>query len=158
MSTPLQETEPDICDEIRQAAKPVSSIPPGISRTMLNFVVDAALLSAAVALAWVSVMLMVAFPVPTRTEGWKLFGMDFNQWRQVQFGLLVVAALLALEHLVLHWKWVCGVIVTKILKLKTKPDDAIQAVYGVGFFIGSLLCMGAAIVACMLCVVKPPVL
>lgn len=157
MSTPVEDATKDKLDKIREAARPVSSIPPGISRTMLNFVVDAVLLSAAAAMAWVSVMLMVAFPVPTRTEGWKLFGMDFNQWRQVQFGLLVVAALLALEHLVLHWKWVCGVLVTKILKLKNKPDDAIQAVYGVGFFIGSLLVMGAAIVVCMLCVVKPPV-
>jgi len=157
MSMPVEDATKDKLDKIREAARPVSSIPPGISRTMLNFVVDAVLLSAAAAMAWVSVMLMVAFPVPTRTEGWKLFGMDFNQWRQVQFGLLVVAALLALEHLVLHWKWVCGVLVTKILKLKNKPDDAIQAVYGVGFFIGSLLVMGAAIVVCMLCVVKPPV-
>lgn len=157
MSMPVEDAKKDKLDKFREAARPVSSIPPGISRTMLNFVVDAVLLSAAAAMAWVSVMLMVAFPVPTRTEGWKLFGMDFNQWRQVQFGLLVVAALLALEHLVLHWKWVCGVLVTKILKLKNKPDDAIQAVYGVGFFIGSLLVMGAAIVVCMLCVVKPPV-
>lgn len=157
MNMPVEDATMDKLDKIREAAKPGSSIPSGISRTMLNFVVDAVLLCAAVAMAWVSVMLMVAFPIPTRTEGWKLFGMDFNQWRQVQFGLLVVAALLALEHLVLHWKWVCGVLVTKILKLKNKPDEAIQAVYGVGFFIGSLLVMGAAIVVCMLCVVKPPV-
>lgn len=156
MNMPVEDATMDKLDKIREAAKPGSSIPSGISRTMLNFVVDSLLLTAAAALAWVSVMLMVAFPIPTRTEGWKLFGMDFNQWRQVQFGLLVVAALLALEHLVLHWKWVCGVLVTKILKLKNKPDEAIQAVYGVGFFIGSLLLMGAAIVVCMLCVVKPP--
>ena len=156
MPMPVEEAESDLSLKVIEPAKPVSSIPPGISRTMLNFWLDAVLLCAAVAMAWVSVMLMVALPVPTRTEGWKLFGMDFNQWRQVQFGLLVVAALLALEHLVLHWKWVCGVIVTKILKLKTKPDEAIQAVYGVGFFIGSLLVMGAAIVVAMLFVVKPP--
>lgn len=158
MTTQAQESPLETSDKLKAAAAaPVASIPSGISRTMLNFLIDSVLLLSALAMAWVSVMLMVVFPIPTRAEGWKLFGLDFNQWRQVQFGLLIVAALLALEHLVLHWKWVCGVLVTKILKLKNKPDDAIQAVYGVGAFIGSLLVMGAAIVVCMLCVVKPPV-
>jgi hypothetical protein len=98
---------------------------------------------------------MVVFPIPTRSEGMKLLGMDFNQWRQIQFGLLMISALLALEHLVLHWKWVCGVIVTKILKLKNRPDEAIQAVYGVGFFIGTMLFMGALIVVAKLIVQVP---
>lgn len=158
MTTQAEESRLETSDKLKAAAAaPVASIPSGISRTMLNFLIDSVLLISAMAMAWVSVMLMVVFPIPTRAEGWKLFGLDFNQWRQVQFGLLIVASLLALEHLVLHWKWVCGVLVTKILKLKNKPDEAIQAVYGVGAFIGSLLVMGAAIVVCMLCVVKPPV-
>lgn len=142
---------------IQAARKPPESIPSGISRTMLNFVIDAMLLCAAIAMSWVTVMLMVVFPVPTRTEGWKLWGLDYNQWRQVQFGFFILAALLALEHLVLHWKWVCGVIVTKILKLKQRPDEGIQAVYGVGAFIGTLMAMGAAIVVAKLMVNVPPI-
>jgi len=141
---------------IRAARKAPESIPGGVSRTMLNFIIDAMLLVAAVSMSWVTVMLMVVFPIPTRTEGWKLWGMDFNQWRQVHFALFVVVALLALEHLVLHWKWVCGVIVTKILKLKNRPDEGIQAVYGVGAFIGMLLFMGAGIVVAKLMVDIPP--
>ncbi len=133
----------------------VSSMPKGISRTMLNFWVDVVLLCSALSMAWVSVMLMVVFPIPTRSEGIKLLGLDFNQWRQIQFGLLMTSALLALEHLVLHWKWVCGVIVNKILKLKKCPDEAIQAVYGVGFFIGTMLFMGAMIVMARLLVQVP---
>ena len=135
--------------------QPISLTPPGISRTLLNFWIDATLLFSALSMTWVSVMLMVVFPIPTRSEGMKLLGMDFNQWRQVQFGLLMLSSLLALEHLVLHWKWVCGVIMTKILKVKNKPDEAILAVYGVGFFIGTMLFMGAMIVVAMLLVKKP---
>jgi hypothetical protein len=145
--------QPDLLEQSHKAV--ISSTPAGISRTMLNFWIDAALLLSALSMAWVSVMLMVVFPIPTRSEGMKLLGMDFNQWRQIQFGLLMISALLALEHLVLHWKWVCGVIVTKILKLKNRPDEAIQAVYGVGFFIGTMLFMGALIVVAKLIVQVP---
>jgi hypothetical protein len=150
------ETIAENSEKLQAAAKGVQSPPSGISRTMLNFLIDASLLFSAMSMTWVSVMLMVVFPVPTRSEGWKLLGMDFNQWRQVQFGLLMITALLALEHLVLHWKWVCGVIVTKILRLKNRPDEAIQAVYGVAAFIGALIMMGALIVVAMLIVQKPP--
>ncbi len=152
---PTESIESPAKSVLEAARKSPESIPPGISRTMLNFLIDSLLLLAAVAMAWVTVMLMVVFPIPTRTEGWKLWGFDYNQWRQVQFGCFVLAALLALEHLVLHWKWVCGVIVTKILKLKKRPDEGIQAVYGVGAFIGTLLIMGALIIVAKLMVVIP---
>ena len=157
MSIEADEFQAERSENLKAAAKGVQSTPPGVSRTMLNFLIDATLLLSAMSMTWVSVRLMVVFPVPTRSEGWKLLGMDFNQWRQVQFGLLMVTALLALEHLVLHWKWVCGVIVTKILKLKNRPDEAIQAVYGVAAFIGTLIFMGALIVVAMLIVQKPPI-
>lgn len=150
-----ESTESTTASVLTSARKGPESIPSGISRTMLNFVIDALLLFSAVAMAWVTVMLIVVFPIPTRTEGWKLWGLDYNQWRQVHFGLFMLAALLALEHLVLHWKWVCGVIVTKILKLKKRPDEGIQAVYGVGAFIGTLLFMGALILVAKLMVVIP---
>lgn len=149
------ESETIPVDVVQAARKAPESIPSGISRTMLNFVIDALLLMSALVMAWLTVMLMVVFPIPTRTEGWKLLGLDYNQWRQIHFGAFVVAALMALEHLVLHWKWVCGVIVTKILKLKNRPDEGIQAVYGVGAFIGTLMLMGTLIVVAKLIVVIP---
>lgn len=150
------ETVDTSVNEVLDAAPRVpQSTPPGISRTMLNFLIDSFLLLSAIAMGWVTVMLMVVFPIPTRTEGWKLWGMDYNQWRQVHFGLFVLTGLLALEHLVLHWKWVCGVIVTKILKLDKRPDEGIQAVYGVGAFIGTLMLMGALVLIAKLSVAMP---
>lgn len=150
-----ESNESSVKSDLEAVRKGPQSTPPGISRTMLNFLIDTLLLLSAVAMGWVTVMLMVVFPIPTRTEGWKLWGMDYNQWRQVHFGCFVLASLLALEHLVLHWKWVCGVIVTKILKLNKRPDEGIQAVYGVGAFIGTLLLMGALVLVAKLMVVIP---
>ncbi len=143
---PVLTQEPKV--EAAQSKKPPS--------TMINFWLDAALFFALIFLIWVSAMTMVVFPVPTEAEGWMLWGLDFNQWRNVQFISLCICSALALEHLVLHWNWVCGVIATKILRVKGRPDQGIQAVYGVGTFISILLAMLAGIVAAMVFVRKPP--
>lgn len=124
--------------------------------TLINFWLDAALLLSVVFLVWVSVMMVVVFPDPTTADGWKLWGLTFDQWRDAQFSSLCVSALLALEHLVLHWNWVCGVIATKILRVKNRPDEGIQAVYGVATFIGIALVVLATIIAAILTVERPP--
>lgn len=124
--------------------------------TLINFWLDAALLLSVVFLVWVSVMMYVVFPDATVADGWKLWGLSFDQWRDAQFFALCVAALLALEHLVLHWSWVCGVITTKILRVKNRPDEGIQAVYGVATFIGVALVILSSIIAAILTVERPP--
>src|SRR5262245_39184921 len=106
-----------------------------MSRSLLNFWLDAALLIAVLLALWVSVMLQVVFPAPTAAEGWVLWGLSFNQWRDVQFVALCACGLLVLEHVVLHWNWVCGVLATKILRVRSRSDEGVQAVYGVATFI-----------------------
>ncbi len=127
-----------------------------ISMALLNFILDAALLVTLVFLGWVSAMMRVVFPPATTADGWKLWGMTYDQWSNVQFAALCVIALLAIEHLVLHWNWVCSLIATKILRSKNRPDEANQAVYGVGTFITLLLTMLSGIIAAMLSVQRPP--
>lgn len=126
-----------------------------VSRSVINFVLDAALLIAAVFLLWVSVMMRMVFPTPTNAAGWTLWGLSYNGWQDVQFSSLCVVALLALEHLVLHWSWVCGIIATKILRVKKRPDEANQAIYGVATFITLLLTLLAGLAAAMLAVKSP---
>lgn len=121
-----------------------------------NFVLDAALLVATVFLLWVSVMMRLVFPAPTVADKWQLWGLSYDGWQDVQFSTLCVVALLALEHLVLHWSWVCGIIATKILRVKNRPDEANQAVYGVATLITLLLALLAGLAAAMLAVQKPP--
>lgn len=126
-----------------------------MSKTLFNFWLDAALLVAITFVVWVSVMMQVVFPDPTRAGGWELWGLSYDRWRDTQFYSLCVCALLALEHLVLHWSWVCGVIATRLLRVEKRPDDGVQAVYGVAFFITVLLVMLAGILAAVL-TVRPP--
>lgn len=125
------------------------------SRTLLNFWLDAMLLVTVAFLGWVSAMLRTVFPAPTSADGWKVWGLTFDQWHDAQFAAFCLCGLLALEHVVLHWNWVCSVISTKILRV-TRPDEASQAVYGVGAFIALLGLMLVGLIAASLGVTRPP--
>jgi len=124
-------------------------------RTLLNFWLDATLFVAITFVVWVSAMLQFVFPPPTLAEGWKLWGLSFDQWRDVQFASLCVCALLAIEHLVLHWNWVCTVLATRVLRIKARPDEGVQTIYGVGTFIVILTVLMGGIVAAVLTVEHP---
>ena len=123
-----------------------------VSKSIINLVLDAVLLIAAVFLLWVSVVMRMVFPAPTTADGWVLWGLSYDRWHDVQFSTLCVVALLALEHLVLHWNWVCSIIATKILRVRKRPDEANQAVYGVATFITLLLTLLAGLIAATLAV------
>jgi hypothetical protein len=55
----------------------------------------------------------------------------------------------------LHWKWVCSVIATQILRTKTRPDEGMQTIYGVATLIVLLHVIAAGVVAAMFCVHHP---
>ena len=122
---------------------------------LLNFWLDLALLLTLLFVGWVSAMMRVVFPAPTSADGWKLWGLTFNRWSDIQFFGLCAFGLLAIEHLVLHWNWVCSLIATKILRTKNRPDESNQAVFGVGTFITVLMAMLAGLIAAMLNVHRP---
>jgi hypothetical protein len=65
---------------------------------------------------------------------------------------LCVFALLSIEHLVLHWNWVCCTIATQVLRLKSRPDEGSQAIFGVGTFITILVATVGTLVAALLTV------
>lgn len=124
-------------------------------RTLLNFWLDALLLINVAFLGWVSAMLRFVFPPPTAADGWKLWGWTFDQWHDAQFAALCVCGLLMIEHIVLHWNWVCSVVATRILRVR-RPDEASQAVYGVGTFIVLLMILLSGIIVAMCGVKRPP--
>jgi len=125
------------------------------TRSLLNFWLDVALFVNLVFVGWVSAMMRVVFPAPTSADGWKLWGRTFNQWSDIQFFAMCVLGLLVVEHLVLHWNWVCSLIATQILRAKNRPDEANQAVFGVGTFVTLLLIMLTGLIAAMLNVQRP---
>jgi hypothetical protein len=127
-----------------------------VSLSLINLGVDVLLLLILIVLGWVSATLQVAFPAPTAATGWSLWGLSYDQWRDVQFATLCVLALVVLVHLMLHWNWICSVIANQVLHTKQRPDSGMQTIYGVATLIGILHVIGAAVLAAMLCVHRPP--
>lgn len=125
-----------------------------VSRTVLNYWLDAGLLVCAVFDVWVTLLLRVIFPAPTTADGWTLWGLAYNDWHDIQFFALGLTGLLTVEHLVLHWGWICNV-TAQILQLRTRPDEGVQAVLGVGTFVTLALTVLAGLLAALVCVQSP---
>lgn len=128
----------------------VASVPAGKPWPMIliNFWLDAMLFVAAIVVVWVAAVLQFAFPSPTLAGGWSLWGLTYDQWHNVQTGALCVAAVLTVEHLVLHWNWVCTVVATRILRVK-RPDEGNQAIYGVATIVAIIALVTASLIAAM---------
>jgi hypothetical protein len=137
MSTLKDEANPQsIAVPARKRAGP--RIRPWLSKTMVNFIVDAFLLTLVVSLLLSAAVLRFVFPVPSAAAGWSLWGFGYDAWANFQFGLVAVIGLAILLHVMLHWSWVCGVIVTKLLRgpnRATKLDEGQQTLWGVGLLI-----------------------
>ena len=127
-----------------------------MSRTLINFLLDALLLVAFAVLIWSSVIVRFVFPPGADAKGWYLWGLNYDQWTTVQFAMVAVLALGILIHVMLHWSWVCGVITSRVLRdKKAKLDDGTQTLYGVGLLIVIFNILGLAIAAAALSIQGP---
>lgn len=129
-----------------------------VSRTMVNFLLDAALLVIFLMLAWISVVLRFIFPAGTAATGWLLWGRGFDDWSAFQFSLVCVFALGILVHLMLHWSWICGVLTSRMSRWRGRPmrlDDGTQTLYGVGLLIAVLNVVGLLIASAALSIRAP---
>jgi hypothetical protein len=111
---------------------------PRVSKTIVNFVVDASLLVLVVVLLFTAAVLRFVFPSPSTSAGWTLWGRGYDAWANFQFALVSVIGLAILLHVMLHWSWVCGVVATKLLRragAKQNLDDGQQTLWGVGMLI-----------------------
>ncbi len=110
----------------------------GLSKPVVNFIVDACLLLLSAAMLFLAVVLRFVFPAPADAAGWTLWGRSYDDWANFQFVLVAIIALAILLHVMLHWSWVCGVVATKILPRQGPParlDDGQQTIWGVGMLI-----------------------
>ena len=65
-----------------------------------------------------------------------------------KFALTCVFLLGVLLHVMLHWTWVCGVVIGKLLRRKeqlAQQDDGTRTLYGVATLILFLAAVGAAV-------------
>ena len=131
-----------------------------ISRTIINFWLDALLLALFVSLLWCSVVLQFVFPPGELSTDWRLWGLGYQNWRDIQFGALCIFALAILVHVMLHWNWVCGVVATQLVAHDAKGrvarrDDGSRTLWGVGLLIGLVNLVGLAVAAAALSIQSP---
>jgi hypothetical protein len=116
-------------------------------RTLLNFLLDAALLLLFLCLGGVSAIIYFIFPPGPESNGWILWGADYRGWCDCQFGVLSVFAIGVLLHVMLHWDWVCTVSCKFASGKALGQDDGSRTLYGVALLILLLTLLGAAMVA-----------
>lgn len=123
---------------------------PGVSRTIVNFWLDASLLVTFLGHCWVSAVLQFVFPVGATLKSHRVFGASILDWQNVQFGSLCVLSAGILLHVMLHWSWIMGVITTRFLRRKPVRDNGSQTLIGVGLLISILhLLAGGCLAAWM---------
>jgi hypothetical protein len=127
-----------------------------MSRTLVNFFLDCLLLALTLALVWSAILLRFVFPAATHAGGWRLWGMGYDAWADLQFALLGVFVFTVLLHLMLHWNWVCSVVVTRLLRRSGKLDDGAQTLFGVGTLIAFVLVTLGLLIAAVVTVRPPP--
>jgi hypothetical protein len=123
--------------------------------SLINLLLDAALLVVFMGLCFAAVVVRFVFPPGPAAGGWSLWGLDYDAWGGIQFGLLGVLAGGILVHVMFHWSWVCNVIAARVAGRGARVDDGLQTIYGVGLLIGLLLVVGVALAAAVLTVHGP---
>lgn len=123
------------------------------TKTNINFWVDFFLLLVFMVLCWSAVIVRFVFPPALRTEGWTLWGLDYQTWSDVQFATLCVLSAGILLHVMLHWTWVCSV-AANLMRKKDAPkagqlDGGTRTLWGVGLLIVifNILGVGVAVAA-----------
>lgn len=133
---------------------PKSGPSPRWSRTIVNLALDALLLAVFVGLAAVSLVTRFVFPAATVADGYTIWGLGYDAWAGIQFGLLALVAAAVVVHVMLHWSWVCNVIAARLRREadKRKLDDGIMTLYGVGLLIVVFGAIGLVVAAAALSV------
>ncbi len=104
-----------------------------MSRAFVNLLLDLVLMVLLVTLVGATLILRIVFPSATQADGWRLWGLGYDGWTDVQFALLALLFLGAVVHVMLHWTWVCGIVSRRVLRRQsTVLEDGTMTLYGVG--------------------------
>jgi hypothetical protein len=129
--------------------------PKSLAWSEINLLLDAALLVVFVALCAAAVIVRFVFPPGPAAKGWTLWGLDYDAWSGIQFGLLAALTVGILVHVMLHWSWVCNVLANRLGGRKARVDEGMQTIYGVGLMIILLNVIGIAVAAAKLMIQAP---
>lgn len=138
-SSSLSADEPVVeVSAARSCAAAPASRSSAISRTIVNFWLDAALLITFVTLCWVSAVLQFVFPVGAAPDAFRIWGGTVIDWQNAQFIVLCALALGVVLHVMLHWSWIMGVVTTRLLGRKAERDTGAHTLIGVGLLLAIL--------------------
>jgi hypothetical protein len=130
-----------------------------MSKSLINFWLDALLLVLFVALVGASSIVRIVFPPGPSAAGWILWGRGYAEWSNLEFGLLAALVLAVVVHVMLHWPWVCGVITSQIARRrdgpKTKMSDGARTLYGVSLLVVILHLIGVVVAVAWLTIQDP---
>lgn len=122
----------------------------------INLVLDVALMLMFAAECFAAVVVRHVFPPGPGAAGWTLWGLDYDAWAGIQFGLLAVLAGGILLHGMFHWSWVCTMVAGRWAgQRKGRVDQGMQTIYGVILLITLLLSVGIPVAVAVL-TVRPP--
>jgi hypothetical protein len=122
-----------------------------MKRTDLNLFIDALALAAVVLL--VSTGLLIEFRLPPGSGGGGLRGHGFgaanrpvetiwgwtrHEWGEVHFSIACVMILIVVVHLILHWKWIVGVLKNKTDHFSHGKTALFIALLVIGFCVAAL--------------------
>ncbi len=130
-----------------------------MSRTVVNFILDAALLLITLALVFTTAVLRFVFPIPSAAAGWTLWGSGYDGWANFQSILMATVSGAVLLHIMMHWSWVCGVVVARILRRRgsqARLDDGRQTLWGVAMLIVVLNILALLVGVAYLSITPPP--
>jgi hypothetical protein len=130
-----------------------------VSRTTVNLIVDAVLMVLVVLLLFTAAVLRFVFPAPSAAAGWTLWGQSYDTWAAMQFVLTSIIGLSIMLHVMLHWSWVCGVVLSKILRRRgrlARLDEGQQTLWGVGLLIAVVNLLGLLVGVAYLTIQPPP--
>lgn len=132
-----------------------------MTKTDVNFWLDAALLVLFSVVCWASTVLRFVFPPGPRAANWTIWGWDYDRWAGFQYAALCALAAAVLLHVMLHWSWVCGVVASKYRRRRGQPgaarrDDGARTLWGVGLLLVVLHAIGVGVAAAALSVQAPP--
>ncbi len=131
--------------------------PKKMSRTTFNFLLDTFLLVNFLALVFVTVVVRFIFPLGTAAADWTLWSLSLGDWIEIQFVTLGIMAAAVLLHVMLHWNWVCGVVMSRLNRNKqtAKGREGVRTIYGVGLLIVILNVLGLAVALAILMIRGP---
>lgn len=144
--------------ELKHTSGPSSSARKGRgwSWNDINLVLDSALLVVFVALLFAAVVVRFVFPPGPAAGGWRLWGLDYDAWNGIQFGLLATLAGGVLVHLMFHWSWVCTMLASRLSgDRKARVDEGMQTIYGVMLLIAILVAIAVPAGVAFLTIERP---